>query len=328
MVRDVGMSAFASWFPIRVYRRDGTIRVQWFRRDGGLCFDDRYFHDTVSRAAKRPFNLAFYRDTGVDVLRAVADATPGLPAKGLLFHLSRCGSTLVSNAFASRFDVLVLAEPGPLNDVLILPGLPDEERIALVRTVVSVLARPQRADERACVIKLDAWHVRSLAILEDAFPNVPWLFLHRDPREVLVSHLRTPSLMMSTVNAPATLGCSLVEAAQVTREIHCARVLGELLRAVRERAPEPERLVDYATLPQAIWERIGPAFGLPFTPNAIARLRAGATVHAKDSQRPFVPDGDEKRAAAAALPPGLVEPLLTAYEWIIRPTAQRSNRRS
>ncbi|HTX55561.1 MAG TPA: hypothetical protein VMD47_00520 [Candidatus Acidoferrales bacterium] len=322
MVRDMGVNSFATWFPIRVYARDGEPRVQWFRRDAGLCFDDRYFHDTVSRAAKRPFNLAFFRDTGVDVLQELAESSPGLRPSGLLFHLSRCGSTLVSNAFAARFDVLVLAEPGPVNDVLVMPGLQNEQRIALLRSVVSVLARAQRGDQQACVIKLDAWHVRWLAVLEAAFPQVPWLFLYRDPREVLVSHLRTPSLMMSTVNAPATLGISLVEAAQVSREVHCVRVLSELLRAVRERATEPERFVDYATLPEAIWERIGPAFGLPFAPSAVARLRAGASAHAKDPRRPFVPDSDEKRAAAAALPPELLAPLLAAFEWIERPIAQ------
>ncbi|HTU69052.1 MAG TPA: hypothetical protein VMF11_01925 [Candidatus Baltobacteraceae bacterium] len=322
MVRDMGVSSFATWFPIRVYGRGREVRVQWFRRDAGLCFDDRFFHDTVSRAAKRPFNLAFYRDTGVDVLHEAAAEMPGLRPNGLLFHLSRCGSTLVSNAFAARFDVLVLAEPGPLNDVLVMPGLDDEERLALLRSVVSVLARPQRADQRACVIKLDAWHVRSFAPLEAAFPRVPWFVLHRDPREILVSHLCTPSLMMSTVNAPATLGLSLVEAAQVPRDVHCVRVLSELMRAVHERAPEPDRLVDYAELPQAIWERIGPGFDLPFTPNAVARLHAGASAHAKDPRRPFTPDSDEKRAAAAALPSEIVSPLLTAYAWFKRPITQ------
>ena len=155
--------------------------MQWFRRHAGLRFEDRYFHDTVARAAKRPFNLAFYRDTSIEVLQAVAEATPGIPPSGLLFHLSRCGSTLVSNAFASRDDTLVLAEPGPLNDALVVPGLSDAARRALVRSVLSVLARPQRREQRACVIKVDAWHVRSFGAIEAACPGAPWLFLHRDP---------------------------------------------------------------------------------------------------------------------------------------------------
>src|SRR5579875_3068811 len=109
MVRDVDVGDYDRWFPIRLYAAEEGLRVQWFRRDDGLRFEDRYFHDTVGRAAKRPFNLAFFRDTGVDVLYALAREAASLEPAGFIYHLSRCGSTLISNAFAARSDVLILA---------------------------------------------------------------------------------------------------------------------------------------------------------------------------------------------------------------------------
>ena len=115
---------------------------------------------------------------------------------------------------------------------------------------------------------------------------------------------------------------TVADAAQVPREVHCARVLDELLQAVRRRAPSPDQLVSYTELPASIWERIGPAFGLPFSESDVATLRAAALAHAKDPQRPFVPDADEKRTASQTLSPDIVSRMLSAYEWIERPIAQ------
>jgi hypothetical protein len=313
---------FAWWFPVRIYRAESGLRVQWFRRDHGLRFEDRYFHETVARAAKRPFNLAFYRDTPVDTLHSVAASSDALPLHGLIYHLSRCGSTLVSSAFGARSDVLMLAEPGPVNDALTIADVDDRGRIELVRDLVRVLSRPQRAEQRACVIKLDAWHVRFIPLLEAAFSQVPWIFIHRDPREVLVSHLRLTSFMMSAVNAPAATGMALIEAVRVPREEYCASVISTLLDAVRARAPEAKHLVAYGELPDAIWTRIGPAFGLPFDARGIERVKRDAMMHAKEPTRPFAPDGAEKMEAALALPEPLLARLTERYSWFEVPSTR------
>ena len=316
------MTAADRWFPIRLYRREDALRVQWFRRDDTLCFDDRYFHGTIARAAKRPFNLAFFRDTSVDALFSVAAQSASLKLAGLIAHLSRCGSTLVSTAFASRSDTLLLSEAGPINDALFMPGLGDEQRVELLAAIVAVLARPQRPEQRFCVIKLDAWHASRLGLLEVALPDVPWVFIHRDPVEVLVSHLRTPSFMMSGANAPATLGRTVVEAMQSPRELHCANVLAAILGAIERRQPDPDALVDYRELPEAIWTRIGPRFGLSFSEAAVERIRAASVYHAKDPSRPFVPDADEKRQSADAIDPVVLDSLSQGYEWFLRPIVQ------
>jgi hypothetical protein len=45
-----------------------------------------------------------------------------------------------------------------------------------------------RAGETRLFLKLDCWHMRDLPLFRRAFPNTPWVFLYRDPVEVLVSH--------------------------------------------------------------------------------------------------------------------------------------------
>jgi hypothetical protein len=300
---------FDQWFPISVEIAEDGPRVRWYHRSD-ITFDDAYFGDTVARAAKRPFNLVFGRITSIEEAGEIADRTVSLPPCGFLFHMSRCGSTLVSKSFALRADTLVLAEAGPINDVLSLPNadISEETRVLLLRLIVALLARPQRPDQVRSFIKLDAWHARYLPLLAKAFPDVPFAFLHRDPLEVLVSHMGAMSYMMSAANAPVALGISVTDAMKIPRVEYCARVLADILESVKKTDLPAARLIDYRELPEAIWGRIAQTFGVSFSDAEIARVRANAGFHAKRPQLAFTTDSLEKqaqvteelRAAAAA----------------------------
>ncbi len=108
--------------------------------------------------------------------------------------MSRCGSTLLSQMLAALPEHVVLSEAGPLDTVLQLhfrePSVTDEERIGLLRAMMSALGQPRTGRERRLFVKLDSWHTLHLPLIRRAFPGVPWIFLFRNPVEVLVSHRR------------------------------------------------------------------------------------------------------------------------------------------
>ena len=62
-----------------------------------------------------------------------------------------------------------------------------EQRIEWLRGVVSALGQPRLGTEKHLFIKFDAWKVLDLPLIRRAFPAVPWIFLYRDPVEVLTS---------------------------------------------------------------------------------------------------------------------------------------------
>jgi len=67
----------------------------------------------------------------------------------------------------------------------------------------------RRFGETHYFIKLDAWHVRSLALIREAFPQTPWIFVCRDPVEVFVSQLSRPGrLALPGAIDPEALGLS------------------------------------------------------------------------------------------------------------------------
>src|SRR5439155_24789392 len=134
--------------------------------------------------------------TPIEVLAELQAAEPGIPPTGFIFHMSRCGSTLISQMLAALPQNVVVSEAGPVDAVLRArfqaPDLPEREQIGWLQGIVSALGRRRTGEESHFFVKLDAWHTLDLPLIQRAFPDVPWLFLYRNPVEVMVSHARQP----------------------------------------------------------------------------------------------------------------------------------------
>ncbi len=298
----MNVEGFDRWIPIHISPSDQGPVVDWFRLDEA-GFTQPFFADTVRDLARRPFNLVFHKRTPIEALGAIAQARPGLSLDGLIFHTSRCGSTLVTRTLSALPRMHVLSEPTPLDDVLRLrlhdPNLGEERIVQWLRWTAAVLGRAPHANQRHFVLKLDAWHANDLAVFERAFPDVPWVFLYRDPLEVLVSHARTPSLMMAASNASMLLNMPMIEAITVPRMQYCARALARIGRSVAEHpTTHADRLVNYEEFPDAIWERIAPVFGIELSARDIEAMRSSSAYHAKSPGTVFVRDAEEKRRQA------------------------------
>ena len=77
-----------------------------------------FFEQTISRHSRTPFNLPFPHVTPLAALAELQAADPGLPPTGFIFHMSRCGSTLVAQMLAALPQNIVISEAGPVDAVL------------------------------------------------------------------------------------------------------------------------------------------------------------------------------------------------------------------
>ncbi len=169
-----------------------VLRVDW------CWFGERklvqpFFRDAVDEALRLPFNQAFRRETPLAVLSEWR--TPAVAPTAFIYHASRCGSTLLSQMLAQLDDHIVISEP-PALDSLLRSELESEERRAALRGLLAAYGQRRHGDERALVIKLDAWNIGELALLRECFPETPWLFVYRDPLEIAVSHWRRAGMHM------------------------------------------------------------------------------------------------------------------------------------
>ena len=290
----------AGWLPVDLVRlADGTIAVDW-AHFAGAPMAEPFFAGALRRALARPFNRWFRLCTPLDVFIAGGQRGAGRP-NGLIFHMSRSGSTLVARMFAAVPDSLVLSEAAPLDALVRLAmaeDWPEDRAIAALAAMVAAFdrTRPQGA---LYVIKLHCWHALALSRFEAAFPRVPWIFLYREPAEVLASQLweRGPELEPALMH-PAWYG--LEPDPDMAPEAYCARALARVCEVAADALADGRGLaVDYARLPEAVGSVIADHFGLRLGAAERAAMIEASRAEAKAPGRVFDPKARHEPSAAA-----------------------------
>jgi hypothetical protein len=299
-----GFAPTPGWLPAEVSQVDGRATIGWLRFGRRRLSESFYDHSLVRRRCL-PFSRLFGVRTALGDLEAWAGALPARgPARepaGLIFHMSRCGSTLAAQMLAASPANVVLSEAAPLDAVTRRADLDDDAKVALLRAMVAALGQA-RNGERRLFLKLDCWHSRDLPLFRRAFPDTPWVFLYREPIEVMVSQTRRRGVqMVPSLVPPATFGIDLPGG--VPNDDYCARVLAAACEgAVRHYPIGGGRLVNYRQLPEALFTEILPHFGVAASDAEIQAMRAATVRDAKTPEQAFAPDAqDKQRAATPAL---------------------------
>lgn len=289
------------WLPSRCAIEAG-FAVDWFHY-AGETLNDPFFADSRSRVGSRPFNQLFrYRTSFNDFIQA--DREGAVAPSGFIFHMSRCGSTLVSQMLSALPGTISLSEPEPLDMIVQLPlvaqGVTPELHIEALRAMIAALGRDRTGGTGRYFIKLDSWHTLALPLFRQAFPNVPWIFLYREPVEVLVSQER----MRGTQTAPGVLPPQIFGFTEEEMSLpdvdYIARVLARTCEAVVNQWELGGGIaVDYRELSEAMFTRILPQFGIAPTPEERALLEAASGRDAKAPRTSFTNDSARKRDEAS-----------------------------
>lgn len=290
------------WLPVRTRWQSQDLMLDWAYL-GRRRLLEPFFDESVLRCMSKPFNRLFDYSTPIDALAGWLKQHPGLPPTGFIFHMSRCGSTLVAQMLAAMARNIVISEAGPIDAVVQArrnqPDFDEEQHAVWLRWIIGALGQPRSGGERHVFIKLDSWHALALPLFRRAFPTVPWMFLYRDPLDILVSQLRRRGMHM--VPGLIDLDVFGFETSQSagTQEIYCAQVLERIGDGVlRNYAPGQALLVNYNELPAALWTDVLPHFGVACSVDDRAAMMAAARYDAKNPERPFIDDTAAKRNAA------------------------------
>jgi gluconate kinase len=218
--------------------------------------------------------------------------------------MSRCGSTLAAQMLASLEQNIVISEPPPVDSILRSntknPAITDDERINWLKWMVSAFGQTRNA-ETHYFIKFDSWNTLDLDLIERAFPNVPWIFLYRNPVEVIVSQMRQRGAQMVPGSIEQLLpGLDLTEVLTMPAEEYCARVLARICEsAINSAGSRNALLINYNELPEAVTSSMLEHFGVEYLPEDVQRMKNAARFNAKTPQMTFSPDSAEKREQAS-----------------------------
>jgi len=291
----------AHWLPIQVVPAANGLQIDW-AYFGNRRLIEPFFEDSIRHALRTPLaRMVRYRTSLHDFIGR-ADAEFSLKPSGFIFHMSRCGSTLVAQMLAALPENIVISEAAPIDTIVQLgravPGAANDQQAKALATMVAAFGRRRGGGERRYFIKLDSWHTLSLPLFRRAFPNVPWVFLYRDPIEVLVSQMRqSGTQMVPEFMHPSLYGIESYDPTQT--EDYYARVLRAVCQAVLDDFGEGGGLVvNYRDLPEALFTQILPHFGVAFDAREGETMRAVASQDAKAPGSQFTGDSDSKQREA------------------------------
>jgi hypothetical protein len=260
---------------------------------GGMRFTEPFFENTMQRAMRQPYRVLFRRKTPIDALEDCAGVSP----TGFIFHMSRCGSTLVSQMLAASDENVAISEAWPvdaaINADIRHPGVTDAERMQWLRGVIHALGGGRRY-----FVKFDATHALDLGPVRAAFPEVPWVFLYRDPVEVMVSQVQRRASWTMPGVVPIR-GVALTAAAFAEHEEYIAdlraMICAAALRAAREHSA---LLVNYRELPGAMYQKIARHFGCTWSGDEERNMEEASRRDAKRPEQAFAADAAPKQSGA------------------------------
>jgi hypothetical protein len=170
---------------------------------GSATFEEPFFRDTVERTRReRLGGVPLIVDLPTFVLQA--NRYPA-PPDVLIFHVGRCGSTLLTNMLVRGGDYLAVKEPEMLNELVAAWLASSDElrqKIALVtgaavRILLGAIDSPRRR-----ILKLAAWNVQMATALLEMFHTTRAAFVFRSPAETVASQLHTRPDWFHIINAP------------------------------------------------------------------------------------------------------------------------------
>lgn len=171
---------------------EGSGEIYWADL-GDLPFKEWQFLYTVSKVISKKKTQLFKTDIAIlknDLV--VNDATP---VAGLIFHISRCGSTLIGKCLASCPEYIVINQGGPLQKGFwtwmtnnYSKPLPEDNNCNLMfKNLVSAMTRKRHSSSKQAFVKFISWNTLYIEFICTHFPDTPSIFMYRDPVEVIAS---------------------------------------------------------------------------------------------------------------------------------------------
>ena len=200
-----------------------------------------------------------------------------LNISAVVFHESRCGSTLVANTLIGMNPAqhrVYSESPPPVTAMKICgdeySGCTKQQAAALLRDVLYMMGRTNDPNEERVFFKIQSIGSRHMEVFRLAFPQTPWLFVYRDPVQVMMSHLAAGyarANCMRSAKRPPKITKALAQRhghddiTSLSPEEFCAAHLATITETALENIQQSDGLgvpVNYETLPNIMYESILP----------------------------------------------------------------------
>ncbi|ELR71097.1 hypothetical protein C900_03061 [Fulvivirga imtechensis AK7] len=271
------------WIPVSLSEQKKL--VTWVYA-GNKHLDEPFFEDSVKVIKQTSPEV---KETSIDeLLKQKTRTDQQILPTAFIFHISRCGSTLIMQMLAQSRKNVIYAEP-PLLDDILSSTLRNEQKIAALQAAVAAMGQKRTDDQINLFIKWDSWHLAFYQLIRKAFPMVPVLFLYRQPLEVLKSHRKMRGRHM----VPGMLKADVFNIKNIPPydlDGYSAAVLSQLYQwMISYSSHENTQLINYSALPGKLF-RVIESLGLYYSDDELEAMRQRTKTHSKQPLKAPRPD--------------------------------------
>ena len=306
--------------------------VRWIDFGDEWC-SEPFFEQTIQRLKTATPPHPEQVTTTQTLVDLAAQAPSRLPA-GVIFHVSRCGSTLLTNVLRTGAQVWILSEATPLGRLFFQEAMDriggpasgrEEARKSVLNSFVSLHAESSAGDPRRVVIKCHALNIMDIQFVRSLWPTVPFIVVIRDPIEVIASNLDGPAGWVDvgrrSVLAAQRFGWTDRIDPETTIQECCARGLGSFYAMAESAIGGDCKIIDYSQLTFTNIRKIADGFGIDMPKSETPQVVSAFAKYAKDptGATRFESDVLKKRSTCSG------DVLALAERWALAPYCRLRN---
>ena len=316
---------------------DATTTVPMFRHLVAASPDCEHSYYTLD--LKKVADLARHQDQVNGATPTSSQSPKVLNFTLATFHESRCGSTLVANAVAAMDPIkhrsYSEAQP-PAAAMTSVCGrnfsrCSFQQAAMVLKDTLYLMSRSNDPNEERVFFKFQSATTKSIKVFQDAFPDQPWIFVYRDPVQVMMSHIKDDPQLKGRANCLRSKSMPPPEikaiAAQhgipdprlLSMEEYCAAHLAAITESAAASLTDIGMPVNYETLPDSLHEVVLPSvLGRSLTNQEVENIRAISQHYSKGTggrHQEFQDDSEAKtKAASPAVKEAAVKFLQPSFE--------------
>lgn len=290
------------WVPYKLIEKEDQVFCEWLFV-GDKAFEEPFFDETIRICKRLPENRAGEKNLSpLSSLTEWSENIEAVPPAVFIFHVSRCGSTMVSQLLCTCQDFIVLSEVPFLDEVLRLPVKYGYDNARLFTKALKFYSRKRVGSEKCVFIKLDSWHILFYKEIRTLFPHVPFILLYRSPDEVVRSLNKHAGIhCIPQIIDPILFGINEPVITSSDFYNYPIRVIEKFLQAYVEVMEKDLNvfLLNYHQGFIPIIEAIGRIAGITFSGNEWHQMKERLVFHSKYpgmyfSEEPITHNPDEK----------------------------------
>jgi hypothetical protein len=282
-------SALSKWLPYKLFYHQNQVLCRWIYA-GEKKFTEPFFDETVLKCLSHPYNSNLFKSVAdVQLLHQWSHGIDCIKPTAFIFHVSRCGSTLLSQLLSLPDQNIVLSEVPFLDELLRLPikdsMIPEAHCDELYKAALSFYGQRRTKLERHLFIKVDSWHILFYNRLRKMYPGILFVLLYHTPNGVVCSHQRKRGIHAIPGILEAELfGFDPEEIKQLSLDVYLIKVLEKYYDAYIDVIQHDSQclIANYSEGILNILKRIEDRIEMQFSKSELEKMKQRAAFDAKN----------------------------------------------